>query len=231
VTRLIGMLSWYKESASGLAACVASLPKAGCFRLVAVDGPYQFWPGANAEPSSGPEQAQAILETAHACGIGVTLHRSNAPWAGGEVEKRAFMFAAALQVAEPGDWLLWIDADEVIHRAPRDLRKRLAESERDVATVSLWQRQDPHVLDDYTSLNHRVLYRALPGLTITGEHDHVTDGALHLRGQDQYLLEEPEDCHDLVIEHRKAFRSQARVDQALEYQTLRGLFEVQPAGV
>lgn len=231
------MLSWYRESPTWLAATVSSLTKAGVSHVVAVDGAYQLFPGANGEPASGAEQADAIVQTAHGAGIGCTIHRPNRPWSGGEVAKRSFMFATALLEAETGDWLLWVDADEVIHRAPHDLLVRLATSDMDVAAVSLWQRHDAHetaelseqartlAFTDWTGRDHRVLYRALPGLRCELRHDHVTDGTSVLRGGPNMAA--AEDCHDVIVEHRHEFRDRARMNAAAEYYRLRDVFGVE----
>ena len=225
------MLAFYRESATWLAATVASLAKLGVDHLVALDGPYQLFPGANNEPMSGAEQAEAIQQGCYGLGIGCTLHRPNRPWAGNEVEKRTRMFELALLVAEPyEDWLFCIDADEVVHRAPHDLKQRLAETELHVAGAALWQRQDAHeseaksdqnrylAFTDWTGFDHRCLFRALPGLHVATRHDCVTDGTLRLRGIGP--LEEALDCHDVVVEHRHEFRDRARTQASDEYHRL-----------
>jgi hypothetical protein len=235
------MLSWYRESPTWLAATVASLTKLGVSHVVCVDGPYQLFPGANAEPCSGAEQADAILQTAHGLGIGCTIHRPDRPFAGNEVEKRSLMFKLALLVAEPGkDWLFWIDADEVVHQAPHDLHERLEATDANVAGVALWQRHDAHAtveqslqartlaFTDWTGYDHRVLYRALPGLHCELTHYFVTDGRTYLRGRaDMHPLEATLDCSDVVVEHRHEFRDRARTQAADEYYQRRDQMKIE----
>jgi len=237
------MLSWYRESPTWLAATVASLAKAGVDHIVAVDGPYYLFPGANGQPMSGSQETDAIADTAYGLGIGCTIHRPNRPWEGGEVAKRSFMFAAALLEAEPFvDWLFWIDSDEVVHQAPHDLKQRLAGTDLDCAAVALWQRGDAHkdeatslqsrtlAFTEYTGGDHRVLYRALPGLRVEINHAFVTDGTIHLRGRhDMHHLAEALDCQDVVIEHRHDFRDGARMRDSDEYYRLRDSMGIERA--
>jgi hypothetical protein len=234
--RLIAMLSYYRESPTWLAATVASLAKAGVDHVVAVDGPYGLFPGANSQPQSGTEEADAIQQTCYALGMGLTLHRPSLPWYQGEVAKRSFMFELALAEAEKLTvWLFWIDSDEVVHKAPPDLKQRLADAGYDmhVGAVTLWQRGDAHkdeltslqsrtlAFTEYSGMDHRVLYRALPGLHVHINHAFVTDGEIYLRGRrDLHNLVEALDCHDVIVEHRHEFRDAARRLAAEEYYRL-----------
>src|SRR6266498_1360247 len=56
--KIIAILSWFDESPSWLSACVASLARAGCSHLVAVDGAYRLYP--DGRPHSGIAQQDAI---------------------------------------------------------------------------------------------------------------------------------------------------------------------------
>jgi hypothetical protein len=132
---LIACLSWYDEQPAWLAELVASLTRAGATHIVAVDGAYVLYPGA--QPRSPSEQAHAIIGTAAGVGIGATVHAPSLSWIGNETEKRRWMFSAAALIAESlEDWLLVIDADELIDTAS-GLLEALQRTDLDVAEVLL----------------------------------------------------------------------------------------------
>lgn len=207
--RIIGLLSWYEEPASWLAECVASAAKL-CDHLIAVDGPYALFPGATKKPASGSEQADTIARTAAGAGIGCTIHSPRQPWWGNEVEKRNFMFGLGALMAGPDDWFLRIDADEVFTQVPPDTRTLLSATRQDVAEVMMWERDE-----DETQFPLRVLFRALPGLTIQQAHFVVTapgeQGPRVLCGDRELHQPEPaEGLWDVRLEHRKRQRSPQR---------------------
>lgn len=208
--RIIGLLSWYEEPASWLAECVASAAKL-CDHLIAVDGPYAMFPGATRKPASGSEQAETILHTAAGAGIGCTIQAPGRPWWGGEVEKRDAMFRLGMTFAEPGrDWFLRIDADEVLTQVPPDTRTLLAATARDVAEVTMWERDD---IDSQFPI--RVLFRALPGIGVQQAHYVVTapseGGTRVLCGNDvKHRAEPAEALWDVRLEHRTRQRSALR---------------------
>lgn len=213
---IVGLLAWYDESPSWLSATVAAAARV-CDRLVAVDGAYAAFPGGRARSESG--QAEAIREVCHALDIGLTLHTPRHVWAGGQVEKRSLMFRLALTVCEPGvDWLIVVDADEVVTDVPADVRARLADTGLDVAGVTMVQRYDPEAWPEMVRvidvepgsmmLNHRKLFRAVEGLHVDGCH------YCYRAGDGRVLWgpgEEPAaDMNDLVVLHRKMHRPLAR---------------------
>jgi hypothetical protein len=202
-----------------------------------VDGSYFLFPEGS--PRSGPEQHEAILHTAHAAGIGCTLHTPTEVWSGNEVAKRTFLARLALTVAEPMvDWLVRLDADEWVQQVPGDLRERLEATEYDVAEFTLWWRDDQLATEAGATANRFVdnpiehtttipgLMRALPNLRVEGAH-YVWVGdkdgeSVYLNGRhDLHDLAPALDCHDLRIEHRRAFRSKARAKLAQDYYALR----------
>ena len=230
MVKIIGLLSWYEEDPAWLAECVASAARL-CNHLIAVDGPYAAFPGALRKPASGTEQANAILRTAAGAGIGCTIHQSRQPWWGtkwgGEVEKRDFMFQLGKTFAQPGDWFLRIDADEVLTDIPGDTRQRLEETDYNVAEVMLWEREaSGHIgelvdtLNDYQS-PFRCLFRNVPGLRIEQTHYTVIadpDGERQvLNGLHQVPAET---LWDVRLEHRTHQRTKAR-------QRLKGEYSVQ----
>lgn len=213
--RIIGLLNWYEEPASWLAECVASAAKL-CDHLIAVDGPYAKFPGALSRTASGSEQADVITHTAAGAGIGCTVHVHNQPWWGNEVEKRDWMFRLAGLVATAEDWLLVIDADEVLSIVPPDTRELLQRSEFDVAELKIWDNEGTQTLD-------RRLLRAIPGLRVEGAHYVWTapDGAggkKVLRGsQSRHKLAPAESLWDLRLEHRQRHRNTDRQSAKREY--------------
>lgn len=234
--KVIGALSWFEESPVWLAALVAS--GSGFFdHFVAVDGAYFLYPDALKHPSSGPEQAEAIIQTAAACGIGCSVHVPAEPWAGNETEKRSFLFQACQLVAEPNvDWVCVVDGDDLLNRVPFDAKQRLEQTDLDVAEVSLWWREDWEATaakaaraqwhatggpPDEWSVTHRALFRAIPGLRCGYAHMiYETPDGRRLRGQlddDRQPLEPALDLTDLRVEHRHAMRNPARRQLAQDY--------------
>lgn len=225
--RIIGLLSWYQEDPAWLAECVASAARL-CDHLIAVDGAYAEFPGSLAKPASGPEQSEIINRTAAGAGIGCTIHAPRQPWWGGEVAKRDFMFRLASTFAGPDDWYFVIDADEVLTTVPSDTKRRLADSEHNVAELILWERESQarvaEIVDtqaDYLNPDRR-LFRALPDLGVQQAHYVYTatvDGRTAvLRGnQSIQRLEPAEDLSDLRMEHRTHQRTQARKRLKREY--------------
>lgn len=208
--RIIGLLSWYEEPASWLAECVASAARL-CDHIVAADGPYALFPGAVKKPASGSEQADTIARTAAGAGMGCTIHSPRAPWWDNEVGKRDFMFRLGSTIAQPGDWFLRIDADEVFSQVPSDTRTLLAATSLDVATVMLWERGE-----EDSAYPLRVLFRALPGIGVQQAHYVVTapdgDGGTRvLCGNESIHRAEPaEALWDVRLEHRTRDRSPER---------------------
>jgi hypothetical protein len=183
--RVIGVLNWFDEEPAWLAACVASMSKL-CSDVVAFDGAYGTFP--TLAPRSSPAQAETIIRTADSLGMGWTLHGRPERWLGGEVEKRARLLEVAAALAEQGqDWLLVLDADEVLSDVWSGTRSQLAETDLDVADVSrtdAWNGRAPV----------RRLFRVLPGITCEQTHYTVT---ARRDGRKVYLCGEPR-VHELV---------------------------------
>jgi len=212
--KVIGLLSWYEEPAPWLAECVAGLARV-CDHLVAVDGPYALFPGATRKPASGSEQADTIARTAAGAGIGCTIHSPREPWWGNEVAKRDYMFRLAMTMAQPGvDWLLRVDADEVFTSVPVDTKKMLAETDLDVAEVTMWERGVDDGQDSQFPI--RVAFRALPGIRVQQAHYVVTvpgqDGGTRvLVGNDTvHQAELALPLWDVRLEHRTRQRAAMR---------------------
>lgn len=214
--RIIGLLSWYEEPVSWLAETVASAAKL-CDHLIAVDGAYAEFPFAQSKPASGTEQAEVVLHAAAGAGIGCTIHVSGEPWPGNEVEKRSFMFDLAMPFTTEDDWLLVIDADEVLSEVPTDTRNLLEKSDTDVGELHLWERGDQD-----TIYIQRRLFRALRGIRYQDCHYVVTvpagSGVRVLSGDQQiHTLEPAEYLPDLRMEHRSSHRTALRTGLKNQY--------------
>lgn len=159
------MLSWYDEHPDWLAEMVQSVAPL-VDGVIAVDGPYPLTPHQG-ETSSTAEY-EALRK---ACDLdGLELH-TYSPGALSEVDKRAFMFQAALTVAEPmQDWFLIMDGDMWMGEAwPERVRYHLARTDRHAAEVTF------HNLDRTPDAHPKVrpfrsMFRAIPGLTVEGTH-------------------------------------------------------------
>lgn len=233
--RLHALLCWYDEPPNALAACVASLTIANVDHLVAVDGAYLLYP--DGKPSSPPDQAATIQQTAQALGIAATIHTPNERWAGNEVEKRTRMFSLALAASDPGDWWLSIDADMLITQAPHDLHQQLQDAEVDAARATLTEYRD---LDDtqtqaqqfhYPRTSQypmRLLFRAQP---LACAHNHCTyrtPDARVLWSAQAPITEEPgTDLPDLVVEHRHNQRTVDREQARAAYYSRRDYLGVE----
>lgn len=214
MTRIIGLLNFYDEPIPDLVACLEGLASAGTDHVVAVDGAYALYP--DGKPASDPNQHAALVLSARQLGLGLTLHNPNAVWVGNEVQKRSFLFGLGWAVAEPGDWFWVIDADEVVMRAPDDLKDRLAATEHDAVevealdTVALRANQP----DWPPRFAVRQLFRAQPITTETNHNAYVTGDGRLLRGfdRDDLPIESALDLtRDVLVEHRPDRREFARL--------------------
>ena len=89
--RIIGLVSWWDESPTWLAATVASMSRF-CDHIVALDGRYALYPDQRLQ--SGTAELYAIIETARAAGVGITLHTAPRTYAD-EMEKRTHQIGRA----------------------------------------------------------------------------------------------------------------------------------------
>jgi hypothetical protein len=213
--RLIGVTIWYDENPAWLAACVASMARAGISHVVAVDGAYALYPDGIRHPRSGLEQHAAVSEVCQAMQIGCTLHSPAEAYAGNEVEKRTLAFRLAEQVAEEDDWYFVMDADQTIVSS-LGLREKLATTDLDVGEVLFYERGAGQEFNGERSLwPVRCLFRAIPGLAVVGKHySYVTPDGRDLWG-DPPLCEA---CPTGVeVEHRTRWRPRPRIMAHAQY--------------
>jgi hypothetical protein len=221
---ICGLLSWYQEKPGWLAATVASM-QPFCDHIVAVDGAYFLYPGGRAH--SGTDQAEAIRETARSLNMGCTIHEPQKRWAGNETEKRSTMFRLGECATTSEDWYFVIDGDEVVTDTGGDLRARVAEARRDVGEVTLWKHRDlyhpserPFVTPLVESQTIRVMFRAIRGLSVVGNHyTYVTPDGRFLWGKEN--LEPAEDFTTVRLEHRNGQRDLWRAKESRDYYATR----------
>lgn len=205
--RVYGLLSWFDEEPSWLSACVASMSKL-CSDVIAFDGAYGLYPSLEAR--SAPVQAETIARTADALGMAWTIHVPQEKWWEGEVSKRAAMLALAATLATPSDWLLVLDADEILRDVWSGTRGQLLETDLDVAELTIvdaWGGRAPI----------RRLFRALPGITCEETHYNVK---VYEGSSPRYLAGDPLNAAatfspalpmlDLTIQHRGEDRTPER---------------------
>ncbi len=244
--KVIAALSWYDESPSWLAACVASVAP-HVDHVVAVDGAYAHYPDARAR--SDRTQAETIMATCDALGVGCTLHRPSSYWHGGEVEKRTRLFRLCHAHREGfDDWYWVIDADCIVTQCPSDLRERLADTWANSVEVALFERRDwlgdhhevAHTMSLPTSSQQkmRMLFRALDDMQVIGTH--YTYGGFDENGEWHYTWgshaigpDEADVFSDVIVEHRSIWRDKYRRENAQAYYQTRdelGIERVVPRG-
>lgn len=226
------MLAWYDERPDMLRDTIASLPILGVDHLVAVDGAYAAFPGGKA--FSARTQRNVVMSAAQDAGIGCTVHIPTETWQENEPGKRRFLFQLGETVTGPDDWYFVVDADEVVLRAPEDLKAVLSETDRDVAQCVLLDADAgntvyglvgedddenmPMVLEGRFTNHLPMLFRAIRGLSVAWAHNqYVTpDGRWLWAGT---LEERPEVALRLpgvVVDHRFC-RSHERRTAATAY--------------
>jgi hypothetical protein len=242
-SRVIGLLSWYDESPSWLAATVASFGKV-IDHLVAVDGPYAAYPH-NGRIKSDPEQVEVIQRTCDAMGIGLTIHQPTEAYFGNEVEKRTLAFRlASLAATGTQDWIWVFDADEVLTAYPHDLRTRLDCIERDAVEVTLTSRQGYEAAGDVEQIvslptdsrqDLRMIFRALPDIRVMARHDVYvagpSDDPVFLWGPTTYPVEHAARIGDVEVEHRTHRRAAHRKQASHDYYRTRDALGLEASGV
>lgn len=231
--RIAALLSFYDESPLWLTATVASL--AGIAdRVVACDGSYALYPQARA--SSPVEQHQALVETAAACRIPLTLHIPTAPWAGNEVEKRnATVQLARAAGCTDGWWLMVVDADLVVIHESGGLRNALEKTDCDVAEYNVIHRDDPHqnevvaqaartgMWQKRSGQAYRGIYRSTDTLRYEGSHYIVRNDKGFLWGNASYqdFLPACDVTLEIEFDHRSRLRDMERREQQKAYYRVR----------
>jgi hypothetical protein len=236
--KIVGLCSFYDESPTWLAACVAGAARI-CDHLVFVDGAYFLYDkdGSN----SGVESHDAIARACHAAGVGYTLHVPDGCWMGNEVEKRAFMFQLAEQITTEQDWYLILDADMIVTSVERELvRLDLEATDLDAMNIEVLERTDVYALGGHpvgansNTFSFRGLFRALRGLTVKGAHyvyahpdADARSGWRALWGPHTHFDVAPAGDTPITVEHWSKWRTGERAEAAWDYYRLRDQLNVE----
>lgn len=242
--KVVALISWWEESPAWLAATVSSAAKI-CDHVVAVDGAYALMPGGTAR--SEPTQAETILRTCDAMGMGCTIVRPKDVWFGNEVEKRTFAFAECRNVVTPGDdWIVVLDADDVITQLPDDTRTKLELTDRNVAEITLWDREtwindetaaaaQQIELPPHSTQIQRRIFRAADEIVVAGAHfcyqARHGDQTEWYWGTTDHGLTPAMPLHDVLIEHRTKHRDKWRKRQAQDYYERRNALKAETTAV
>jgi hypothetical protein len=242
--KVVALISWWEESPAWLAATVSSAAKL-CDHVVAIDGAYALMPGGTAR--SEPMQAETVLRTCDALGIGCTIVRPKDVWAGNEVEKRTFAFAECRNVVTPGeDWIIVLDADDVLTEVPDDTRTKLELTDMDVAEVVLWDRETwsneetaaaarEIELPPHSTQRQRRIFRAADEIVVAGAHfcyqARHGDTTSWYWGTHSHGLTPALKMHNVLIEHRTKHRDKWRKRQAQDYYERRNALRVETTAV
>jgi hypothetical protein len=232
--RLHGLISWYDEPCSALAATLIGLRTAQVDHVIAVDGAYLLYP--DGKPSSSNDQAATIQAACRELGMGCTIHTPQHRWAGNEVEKRTRMFSVALAASDPGDWWLNMDADMVVTQAPGNLKQQLENTEHHAAYCTLSEPRNPDRAPDQAkqfewhdgSYLIRLLFRAQPLRCDTKHCVYKTNDDRVLWAPQTVALEEPAiSIPELVVEHRDQQRPALRTALKQQYYERRDRFKIE----
>jgi len=242
--KVVALISWWEEDPSWLAATVSSAAKL-CDHVVAVDGAYALMPGGTAR--SEPTQAEVVLRTCDALGMGCTIVRPKDVWHGNEVEKRTFCFAECRNVVTPGeDWIIVLDGDDVLTDVPDDTRMRLELTDMDVAEVLLWDRETwtkdetaaaarEMELPPHSIQKQRRIFRAADEIVVAGAHfcyqARHGDKTSWYWGTHSHGLTPSLTLHEVRIEHRTKHRDKWRKRQAQDYYERRNALRAETTAV
>ncbi len=242
--KVVGVLTWYDESASWLSTAVCGFGRV-CDEIVAIDGAYSMYPGAR--PRSHPDQAEAILAACETMGIGCTIHRPSDLFYGQEVDKRNVSLKYAGARLTPGeDWIMVFDADYQIMllEDPAIVREKLENTDKNVVTYTILDGHDiladevtaevcmDVAIDTDWTIRDRGIFRWTDDLRYGPSHFFLQgtyDGEVEwLRGPDLYpsgasivAAEADHLGRHLVVVHRNAKRAKVRRDAAAGYYAMR----------
>jgi hypothetical protein len=243
MTRIIGLLSWFDESPARLAACVASMGRF-CDHVVALDGRYAQYP--DARNRSGTAEYAAIIDAAHAAGVGITVCDGGVY--ADEMEKRTHLFQiGATHATTFQDWFFVLDADEMvaeaIHREGVHLvLDRIAAEGCDVAPVTFWEKADPAANEQVEAASRDIaleyryetpsprFWRVLRDMRVVGYHynyigENEAGSTVELWGNDRTVVKRADWSQELMplvtIENRNRMRAKVRDQSRQAYYDVR----------
>jgi hypothetical protein len=221
-------MAWFDEDPRWLTASVTAFAKL-CDHVIAIDGAFFAYP--EGRPSSGGDQAEAVVAAARASGIGCTVHVPQTVWMGNEPAKRSCYAKIANALATPfEDWLLVLDGDEELSWVSPLARLDLEETELDAAEIGVW------TTDELRTWNgpSRRLYRVLPEMEYGATHFSLSG-----RGRDgervwlnglgpkygQPLGDALSMQQAIRVEHKHHLRAESRAQKADEFNVIRPMLE------
>lgn len=240
MTKIIGILSWFDESPTWLAATISSMASI-CDHVVAVDGRYCHYDDPRIVSSMA--EHDAIVNTARGSQIGLSMLVPTRTWRD-EMEKRTAAFQMAQIVADAHtDWAFVLDGDEVLVENRLGKARVIEELDRAAAagvstvTVTLRDIADQHKDEQRTrfgqalAVEHVIdcrvprLFRMHENMRVVGYHynyigDDEHGNPIELWGNDETCQHRtPWACFtdDLVIDHRHEQRALVRKRRRAQY--------------
>jgi hypothetical protein len=226
--RVIGLVSWWDESPTWLAATIASMGRF-CDHVVALDGRYAMFPDQRLQ--SGIDEVRVIVEAARGAGVGLTLHTAPRTFPD-EMAKRTHLFRLGqLEARSFTDWFYVLDGDEVTIESPpkADVQAYLEHTTADVLTATLFERTDPHATEWRTDLGMKLqtewryeartprFWRVMNNMRVVGYHfnylgENAAGETVELWGMDGAVdrVEWGSLCGRVIIENRNRLRGKQR---------------------
>lgn len=255
--RLFAILSFYDESPTWLAACVASMSRIGVDHVIAVDGAYLHFDG---DARSPVEQADAIQLAAEGTGMGSTIVRpQDKRWT--EPEKRTQCFRLLEALADRFvDWCIILDGDDLIIEGDTTFKAEIASTDHYAAMCKLSQTIDPFAAEGkHVNAKTAEIYQKLPSPTrfkqyqsrawrvlrdmrVVGTHysyvgRDAEGNVLNLRPDvgkcsvaDAVPVEVYRPENMPLIEHRDPWRTRFRLQQKADYYDLRDRLGLERTG-
>ena len=222
---ILAMLSFHDEDHNLLRAALESAGRAGVSMILAVPGPYALYPHRHVEPTSS--ELNAIFAAGRDFDMEVDLLAPRI-WEGNEVAKRQSMLQRALELTQPHDWLLVLDADYLIIRVPTDLEHRL-DPAYDVASAKFVEHFDQQGVAIESPLRQPIycLHRARRDLHMGTNHYTYVTG----RGQTSIIRHTSMPClnlyDEMTVEHRRHLRAKVKLDAQASYYEQRDVLRVE----
>lgn len=249
MTRVIGLLSFWDESPTWLAATLASMARV-CDHAVVLDGRYALYPDQRLQ--SGSHEHYAVIDAARASGMGITLHTAPHTYTD-EMSKRTKLFQLGLCEAETHtDWFFILDGDEVLVECPPkqqvvDALDAYREDGVGVVSATLWEKADPHQSELRTETNMKLatdwryecstprFWLSHANMRVVGYHyNYVGEDELgttvELWGHDSACVNRAKwasECGSVIIENRNRLRGIQRDKDRQQYYADRDACEME----
>ena len=227
--KLIACLNIYNERGN-LPRCIEALQAHGIFSIIVVDGRYRGYPGASHYSDDGTWEWLCL----HGEAMGLLVAGPpEGGWPGQEIKRTKYLRMADT-IAEEGDWLLQVDADEVLvddlpGKDGLRLREYLAELNAEPPSPTRAQMVYVAMRETYPDKSPSFwgpwpkLMRWQPGLYYGHEHWDV----MKPDGRRLWCLERQLDAQDIRLwfhfrfEHQTEKRPDQRKDDKSAYESFR----------